>query len=718
MLIGFNLFEACKPGAKPPVDLTKLDYKDFNAFISISEEGKVSIFSPNPEIGQGVKTSMPMLVAEELDVKWEDVLVVQAPLDTSKYTRQMAGGSNSIRLAWEPLRQAGATGRQMLINAAAQRWGIDASACSTKDGVVIGPAGEKLGYGELVTEAAALEIPEEVTLKDPKDFKIIGQDKFNVDLEKIVTGKPLYGLDYSEQGMVYASVLRPPAFGLKLKSYDASAAKAMPGVIDVITIGEKARVLLGLEEENWTAVMSGSDKVVVIANSTWEAMQAKKVIVAEWEEESPLESSELHDEKLNEILDRTDLEYVKDEGNVKKAMKEADEIFTQTYESPFLPHNCMEPMNFFANVTDEKIHLVGPVQTPEDGALGVSEMLGRSIEDIHVEMTRMGGGFGRRLYGDFLFEAAEISDKIRKPVKMVSSREDDMTTGVYRPALKVRYSTAIKDNEVTAYQWNYAGANGSPWGLFSYIFPAGGIENYRSFGDTYQSNITIGAWRAPYSNFLGSAEQSYFDELAEKLGRNPVDLHLEILEKAKDYPAQEIAYVPQRMQDVIKLVVEKSNFNTDEPGIYKGFSAYFSHRTYVAEVAEVEMLNGLPVVKKIHCAVDCGIVINPTNAKNQVAGGIIDGLGHMMYSEMRFKDGKPESKNFDTYQMIRMGQTPQVEAYFVDSQEAPTGLGEPTLPPAGAAVVNAIYKATGIRLRKQPYMNEFKELTKKQEATA
>ncbi|WP_439709200.1 molybdopterin cofactor-binding domain-containing protein [Algibacter lectus] len=242
MIIGFNLFNACKPEAKLPVDLSALNYNDFNAFIKISEEGKVTIFSPNPEIGQGVKTSMPMIIAEELDVLWEDVYVVQAPLDTKNYTRQVAGGSQSIRFGWEPLRQTGATAKQMLVNAAAARWGgVDASECSAKNGVITNVKGDKLGYGDVVLEAAGLEVPEDVTLKDPKDFTIIGQGKGNVDIDKIITGKPLYGLDYKEEGMLYATVLRPPAFGQILESFDDSEARALPGVVDVITIGEKVR---------------------------------------------------------------------------------------------------------------------------------------------------------------------------------------------------------------------------------------------------------------------------------------------------------------------------------------------------------------------------------------------------------------------------------------------------------------------------------------------
>lgn len=276
LLIGFNLFNACKPDAKPSVDLANLNYADFNAFIKIAKNGAVTIFSPNPEIGQGVKTSMPMIIAEELDVPWDMVYVKQGDLDTENYTRQIAGGSQSIRFGWDALRQTGATAKQMLINAAAAKWGVDASELKASEGVITNAAGETLGYGDVVEQAAQLEIPEEVSLKDPKDYKIIGTDQLNVDIDKIVSGQSLFGLDYKVDGMLYASVLRPPAFGQELVSFDAANAKKVTGVVDVIQIGDKAKSLLGQEKVNWTAQLSPSGKVVVIAKNTWAAFEGKK----------------------------------------------------------------------------------------------------------------------------------------------------------------------------------------------------------------------------------------------------------------------------------------------------------------------------------------------------------------------------------------------------------------------------------------------------------
>ena len=708
MLIGFNLFNACKSDAKVPVDISQLNFNDFNAFIKISNEGKVTIFSINPEIGQGVKTSMPMIIAEELDVPWDDVYVQQAPLDTKNFNNQVAGGSQSIRQNWEPLRQTGATAKQMLVNAAAARWGVSPSECTAKQGVITNSKGDKLGYGDVVLEAAAMEVPENVTLKDPKDFTIIGKGTSNVDIDGIITGKPLFGLDYKEEGMLYASVLRPPAFGQVLESFDATAAKAIPGVIDVITIGEKARNFLSKGYVSWTATLSGTDKVVVIAKTTWDAIKGKKAIKAVWKDESPLESTEFHNKTLLDLLDGTSFKTMRSDGDIDKAFAEADEVLERTYESSFLPHNTMEPMNFFANVSADKIHLVGPTQTPEEVAKSVAVLLDRNVDDIYVEMTRMGGGFGRRLYSDFALEAAEISNTIMKPVKMVSTREDDMTTGVYRPASKYRIKASIKNGEISGYQLKEAAVGGNMYGLIPNFFPAAAISNYQVDVANYNSNITTGAWRAPYTNFLANAEQSFFDELAELMGVDRVQLHLDLLEKAKQNLDPKIEYSPERLQGVIKLATEKANWGHAKEGVYQGFSVYYCHNSHVAEVADIVMNNGLPEVKKVTVAVDCGVVVNPLGAKNQVAGGVIDGIGHALYGELTFNNGIPQSNNFDTYQLIRMGQTPQVDIHFVDSDIAPTGLGEPTLPPVGAAVANAIYKATGQRLTKQPYINHIK----------
>ncbi len=712
IMIGFNLFTACKPNVIPSVDIENLNFNDFNAFIKISEEGYVTIYSPNPEIGQGVKTAMPMIIAEELDVEWDKVHVAQASLDTKNYTRQLAGGSQSIRQGWDALRQTGATTKQMLINSAAVKWRVEASTCKASKGIITNEKGETLGYGDVVKEAATLEVPENVTLKKPSEFTIIGKNATNVDLEKIVTGKPLFGLDYKAPGMVYATVLRPPAFGQILDSFDASEAKKIKGVIEVITIGDKARKFLETGKFNWTFKLSKTDKVVVIAENTWAAIKGKKAIKATWKVDDELENTENHNEILNKILGAKDFDTRREDGNIEKAFKEADRIVERTYHSPFLPHNCLEPMNFFANVTPEKIHLIGPVQTPEYAAMVVSDMLGRDIKQVQVDMTRMGGGFGRRLYGDFVYEAAEISDAIKKPVQVVSTREDDMTTGVYRPAIKYGIAASIKDNKITGYHLKEAAINSNMYGAIPHFFPAGCIPNYKVSTKSHKSDITTGAWRAPYTNFLAFAEQSFFDELAQELNKDAVQLRIDLLQNVKKTEDKSIQYSGKRMEDAIKLVVEKGGWGNAKEGVFQGFSAYYSHNTHVAELAEVVLRDGLPVVTKIFAAVDCGIVVNPTGAINQIQGGVIDGIGHAMYGDLTFEKGKPSNKNFDTYRLIRMNETPQVEVHFVENELSPTGLGEPGLPPAGGAVANAIHKAMGKRLYKQPFIKELNESIK------
>ncbi|MGO4911884.1 molybdopterin cofactor-binding domain-containing protein [Leeuwenhoekiella sp. W20_SRS_FM14] len=687
LLIGFNFLTACKEDVQPPVDIANLNFNDFNAYIQIADNGYVTIFSPNPEIGQGVKTSMPMIVAEELDVPWEHVFVKQAGLDTDKYRGQVAGGSQSIRQNWDVLRQTGATAKKMLINAAAAKWQIDAADVTASAGVITSKTGETLGYGDVVKEAATLEVPEGVTLKEPKDFKIIGNDAINVDLDKIVTGKPLFGLDYKKEGMLYASVMRPPAFGQTLVDFDDTDSRAVSGVSDVIQFG---------------------DKIAVLAKNTWSAMKGKKALKANWQDNN-LESTEKHDALLIGLLDSKEGEVRREDGDVNKAFAEADQVLERTYESPFLPHNCMEPMNFYADVTAERIHLAGPIQTPEGTAAQVAKLLDRTPEEVDLELTRMGGGFGRRLYGDFVLEAAEISSKAGKPIKLVYSREDDMSAGIFRPAIKYRISASLKDGKITGYKLKEAAINSNMYGLIPHFFPAGAIPNLKIESANYSSNITTGAWRAPYTNFLAFAEQSFFDEVAEVLDQDPVQLRLDLLDQVNEGADERIQYSASRMKEVIKLAAKEGDWGNAPDGVFKGFSAYYSHNTHVAEVAEIRMQNGIPKVERVTAAVDCGIVVNPTGANNQVVGGVLDGIGHAMYGDFTFTDGKPSSTNFDTYRLIRMHETPKVAVHFVKSEIAPTGLGEPGLPPAGGAVANAIKAATGNRILKQPltkYMTE------------
>ncbi len=704
-MLGFNWLVSCTPTREQLVQMPE-EWFSVNAFLKIGDNGIVTIMSPNPEIGQNVKTSMPMIVAEELDVDWQNVIVEQAGLDTKSYKRQLAGGSQSIRQGWQSLRMAGATARRMLLNAAAKEWQVSVNELTTDNGIIKHSAGKTAGYGEMASLVAGMEVPEEVELKDPKDFKIIGADTKNVDGLKIIKGEPLFGLDYQHEGMLIAMIEHPPAFGMKIKSLDDSKARSMPGVKDVFIIETYPEDI----EKEWSDVNAFPQLVAVVGNSTWEVMKAKKKLKVEWERTSPAESTEDYKAGLTDLLEKLPESPARADGDTDTAFKNADQVIERVYTAPFLAHNTLEPMNFFANVTAEKAELVGPTQTPEYMRKTASRVLGLAEDNISIMMTRMGGGFGRRLYGHFGIEAAVISQKIKAPVKLIYTREDDMTQGTYRPAYKVRYRAALdKDSNLIGFHIRGAGVPSSP--VFENRFPAGAVDNYLVEKHGLETNISTGAWRAPRSNFIAGAEQAFIDEVAEIAGKDPVDFRLELFEKAISNPVGEKNdYDPKRYAGVIKLVKEKSKWRDTTPGVYRGFSAYYCHNSYVAQVLDIIMVENRPKIKKVWCTIDCGIVVNPEGARNQVEGGIIDGIGHAMYSAITFKDGKPEQSNFNNYRLIRHSEAPmEIETFFVENGIDPTGLGEPSLPPIMGALANALYKATGKRYYNQPFMMEESE---------
>lgn len=688
LFLGFDLFSSKKFKAVQTNGALDNSY-DFNAYLAINTDGTVTIFSPNPEVGQGVKTSFPMTVAEELDFDWTKVVVVQAPLDTNKFERQVAGGSQSTPHSWKRLRQAGATARRMLMDAAAQRWGADPAACTTENGVVKHPDGRQLSYGELAADAAKLTPPKDVPLKDPKDFKLIGTFVRNVDNPDILTGKPIYGLDIYREGMLTAVIQRPPAFGQKLKSFDASAAKSMPGIVDALSF---------------------KNKVAIVGKSTWEVLQARKAVTMEWEKdgEAVLESTGDHDRLFIELMNGNKADVKRRDGDPEAAFAAAAKIVEAEYQCPFLSHAPMEPMNFFADVRPGKVELAGPVQVPQSARDQVAKLLDIPAEQITLELTRIGGGFGRRLRPDFVLEAAELSSLVKAPVKVIWTREDDMTGGIYRPAVRYRFRAALnKAGNLTGYQLRGVGINaGNP--TRENNFPSGAVANVLIEAVDHKSPITTGPWRAPITNFLAGAEQSFLDEVAEAAGKDPVTMRLELFRKAKEAPVGEkLNYDPERFIKVIELAAEKSGwFKKRKKGVHLGFSVYYSHLTYVAQVAEIITTKRKPVLQKVYCAVDCGIVVNQSGALNQVVGSIVDGLGHAMYGQLTFKDGATRENNFHTYRLIRMNEIPEVEVFFVDNGIDPTGLGEPALPPLSGAVANALYKATGKRFRKQPFVED------------
>lgn len=722
MVLGFSWLASCQSKPEAVLDMPK-EWFELNGFLKIGENGLVTIMSPNPEIGQNVKTSMPMIVAEELDVDWNNVIVEQAPLNTAIFTRQLAGGSQSIRQGWEGLRMAGAAARQMLCQAAAQQWQAPLSEITTEAGVVYHKAGNRSAtYGELASAAAQLEPPAEVTLKDLKDFKIIGTPRKNVDGRKIVTGQPLFGLDYQREGMLIAMIVHAPAFGLRLKSIDDSAARAMPGIRDVFTINTYP----GDYAKQWVDTVSFSELAVVVGNSTWEVLNAKKALKLEWEPfetyndpfvsfsgnteskkvPAGLENSADHSAKMAALGSKLAKVSRKD-GNPEAAFKNAAKVLERSYSAPFLAHSPMEPMNFFAHVTADKAELAGPIQTPEFIEKSVAARLGLPVEQIDIQMTRQGGGFGRRLYGHFVVEAAIISQKMNAPVKLVYTREDDMTFGIYRPAYHATYRAALDaNNNLIGFHVRAGGIPESP--LATNRFPAGAVDNYLAEEWELESNISVGAFRAPRSNFIAGAEQSFLDELAELMGKDPIELRLELLDRAAKNPVgKDNDYDPERYAGVLKLVREKSGWGKADAGQSRGVAAYFCHNTYVAQVVDMAMDKGKPVIQKVCCAVDCGIVVNPIAAANLAEGGVVDGIGHAMYSAITFKDGAPEQNNFHQYRLIRHGEAPKaIEVHFVKSDVDPTGLGEPLNPPVIGALANALYRATGKRFYDQPFLGE------------
>lgn len=683
LLLGFSWFDA---GAKMPSVITNANIAslEFNSYLSIATNGVITIFSPNPELGQNIMTSFPMIIAEELDADWKQVKVLQAPLD-KKFDRQVTGGSGAIPHSWKRLRTAGATARHLLIAAAAKRWNADASECTAENSFVIhAKSSRKLSFGELAEEASKMPVPADITFKNRKDFRLIGKSPRNVANKDIITGKGVFGLDFYREGMVFATIQRPPAFGTKLKSADVRAAKAMPGIIDVVVF---------------------KNNVAVVGKSTWEVFKAKKALKIEYEKDGNVESTSDHDQLFRTLMDGSNATVRRKDGDVETAFKNAAKVIRSEFQCPFIPHSPMEPMNFFAHVREDGVELVGPTQTPAAAQANTAKLLGIPEDKVSVTITRLGGGFGRRLQYDYVLEAAELSSIIKKPVKLIWTREDDMTGGSYRPAVRYRFEAALDAaGNMIGYKLRGVGINANN-STRENNFPSGAVENLLIESVEHKSPITTGPWRAPITNFLAFAEQSFIDEVAQAAGKDPVQFRLELLQRAKTNPIGATHYNANRMETVIKMAAEKSGWGK-KSGVSQGFSVYFSHASYVAQVCDVVMEKGEAVVKKIYAVSDCGEVINKSGALQQVMGAIVDGYGHAMYSKLSFKDGAPEQHNFNTYRLIRMKEIPEIEAHFVDNGIDPTGLGEPALPPTGGAVANAIFKASGIRLRSQPFIDE------------
>lgn len=697
-------------------------WAQLNGYILITADNKVKLICPNPEFGQNVMTSLPMIVAEELDVDWKNVTVEMGPHDNAKLGAQFTGGSNSVRMYWKPLREAGAAARQMLREAAGQTWNVPASEVTTKAGVLSHSSGKTAKYGDMASKAATLPVPKDLQLKAPKDFTIVRKSKKNVEGQKIVTGKPVFGLDYRVDGMLIAMIQHPPAFGLKLKSFDAAEALKMPGIKDIFSL----KLYEDGFEQGGFDTRTFNELLVVVGHTTWEVMNARKKLIANWEPAGDikdtmagrggkrevivpgaLESTSAQMEKMQEYAKKP-AQLLRKDGDPETAFKNAAQVIERTYNAPFLAHNCMEPMNFFAHVTDEKALLVGPLQAPGWTEPTLAKLLNLPPEKIEIQMTRMGGGFGRRAYGHYLSEAALISRKVKAPVKLMYTREDDMTYGIYRPMYTATYRAALDaDKKLIAFHVKGGGIPEHP--VHANRFPAGAVDNYLAEGWQIASNITIGAFRAPRSNFNAAAEQSFLDEVAEAMGKDPIELRLELLKRAKENPVgKNNEYDADRYAGVLKLVRDKSNWG--KPGNEKynrGVAAYFCHNSYAAHVVDMVTRDGQPYVERVFSAMDCGIVVNPDAATNMVQGAVVDGIGNAFYGALTHKDGAAQQTNFNNYRIIRHNEAPKkIEVHFVENDIDPTGLGEPPFPPVFGAVANALYKIKGKRFYNQPFQSE------------
>jgi len=684
-------------------------------FIRIAPNGIVTLTAKNTEIGQNVLNTLPMLIAEELDVDWKDVKIVRADAD-NKYGAQFTGGSSATPMNWEPMRQVGAVGRQMLIAAAANTWGVAASECSTASGRVHHKASNRsLGYGELASKAATMPVPDlrSVKLKDPKDYKIIGTSTINVETKDIVTGKPIFGIDVTVPGMLYAVFQRTPVLGGKAVSANLDAIKALKGVKHAFIVEGRP---LRSDYPNYLFEDPGFESgVAIVADSWWAANSAREKLEVKWDfGKWGAQDSAENAKKAQALSQQTPARTLRQDGDVEAIFKRDDiKVIESPYVFPFIAHGTMEPQNCTAQYKDGKLEIWAASQIPQSGRTMVARLLGLPESDVTVHVVRGGGGFGRRAYNDLMLDAAWISKTVGAPVKLLWTREDDIQHDYYRcGGFQFMKGAVDKDGKLVAWHDHFvAYGEGNAFahdgGFLPTEFPARFVPNYRVQSSVMPLGLKTGALRAPYSNSTAWVIQSFIDELAHAAGKDPLQFRLDLLTTTPlPVAAREAGLDPSRMIGVLKLVAEKSGWGKRNmpKGTALGVAFHFSHRGYFAEVAEVAVNSNKKIkVNKVWVAGDIGSdIINPSSAETQAQGAVIDGLSEMM-QEITLKNGAVVQSNYHQHPMLRMSQAPpQIEVHFLKTNNPPTGLGEPALPPILPAVCNAIFTATGERIRTLP----------------